>query len=99
MSALGQSRHEALKSRCPLYPRKRTARHDSWMSARCQWRTLVVHFASAFSTSGSHHVLSNQGLFPAVADRSGVAREVIALLDDEFEQEWCAGFCDSDRVL
>src|SRR6516162_11473751 len=34
-----------------------------------------------------------------LAVTSGVAREVVALLDDEFEQERCAGFRDGDRVL
>src|SRR6516165_2475656 len=32
--------HETLKSRCPLYPRKRTLPGDSWMSALCQKQTF-----------------------------------------------------------
>jgi hypothetical protein len=36
-----KSGHEALKSRCPLYPQKRTSNGTLRMSALCQKRTHV----------------------------------------------------------
>jgi hypothetical protein len=33
-----KSGHDALKSRCPHYPQKRTLPDDTWMSAKCQFR-------------------------------------------------------------
>jgi hypothetical protein len=37
-----KSRHDTLKSPCPLYPQKRTLRGDNSMSALCQKRTRAV---------------------------------------------------------
>jgi hypothetical protein len=40
MSAWVKSRHDVLKSPCPLYPQKRTLPCASWMSALCHYRTF-----------------------------------------------------------
>jgi hypothetical protein len=41
-SGMGQSRHDALNPRCPLYPQKRTFGSTAGMSALCQKRTHAL---------------------------------------------------------
>jgi hypothetical protein len=55
MPALGQKQTDALKSRCPLYPRKQTLLSARWMSALCQKQTfdrLFDHLAGGRKDRG-----------------------------------------------
>jgi hypothetical protein len=47
-----KTRHDALKTRCPLYRRKRTLPGDNWMSAKCQKQTFAYSITSSAGKIG-----------------------------------------------
>jgi hypothetical protein len=53
-STTAELRSNALKSQCPLFPRKRTLLSATWMSALCQKRTLRQFTSPRRSQSSSH---------------------------------------------
>ncbi len=56
-----KSRHDALKFRCPLYPRKRTFAHAIMMSALGQLRTHALQQNTPHSITSSARASSGNG--------------------------------------
>jgi hypothetical protein len=64
-----KSRHDALNSRCPLYPRKQTFSGAPGMSAKCHKQTYAAQQKNAYSITSSARASNVGGIHFGELDR------------------------------